>query len=364
VFLGGMGGSPLEELLRGALAEAALDLLEEALPTDAFAGAVLVSDSDDLADRLPQGVTLDIDEPPFHFGRRLAAVVAERAIRRPVYVGAGGVPLMRGSDLAAVARHLAEADGIVIANNYFSADLVAFTPGEAIQRIDPSGGDNLLPRLLHDQAGLESQPLPRSSATQFNIDSPADLAMLKLAGGAGPRLSHFLESFEADLEPYRRLLSCLVDPEAELLLAGRVGSQVWSYLERETACRVRVYSEERGMRAAGRDESGRARSLLAFHVREVGCARFFAELAELADAACLDTRPLLAHLGVRASRADRFWSDLGCPDRIEEPFLREFTEAAQQASLPVLLGGHSLVAGGLMLLTEAAWREEDQRIQG
>ena len=118
------------------------------------------------------------------------------------------------------------------------------------------------------------------------------------------------------------------------------------------------------MRAAGRDESGRARSLLAFHVREVGCARFFAELAELADVACLDTRPLLAHLGVRASRADRFWSDLGCPDRIEEPFLREFTEAAQQASLPVLLGGHSLVAGGLMLLTEAAWREEDQRIQG
>jgi len=259
---------------------------------------------------------------------------------------------------------LAEGENIVIANNYFSADLVAFTPGAALQRIDLPMADDLLPRLLHDQAGLESRPLPRSSATQFNIDSPADLAILKLAGGAGAHLSRFLAEFEADLAPYRHLMSRLVDPEAEVLLAGRVGSQVWSYLESETACRIRMYSEERGMQAAGRDTSGEARSLLAFHLREVGCQRFFAELAELADAVCIDTRPLLAHLGVQATRPDRFWSDLGCAAKIEEPFLREFTEAAQQAPVPVLLGGHSLVAGGLMLLTEAAWREEDQRGHG
>ncbi len=363
VFLGGMRGSPVEESLGRALEEAALDLLEEALPTGAFGGAVLATDSDALASRLPSGADLDRDKAPFHFGRRLAALVHERRIERPVYVGAGGVPLLRGSDLAAIARHLSTAVGVVIANNYFSADLVAFTPGDALERIDLPAGDNLLPRLLHDQAGLESQPLPRSSATQFNIDSPADLAMLKLAGGAGPLLTSHLAGFQARLEPYRRLMACLVDPAAEVLLAGRVGSQVWPLLEHESACRLRVFSEERGMQAAGRDASGAARSLLAFHLREVGCRRFFAELGELADAACIDTRPLLAHLAAGASRADRFWSDLGCPEQIEEPFLREFTEAAQQAPLPVVLGGHSLVAGGLMLLTEAAWREEDRRLQ-
>lgn len=366
VFLGGMRGSPIEDLLGRSLMEAALDLLEEALATDAFAAAVLATDADVPAARLPPGVTLDRDPGsrdvgPFHFGRRLAALVQELSIERPVYVGAGGLPLFRGSDLAAIARHLAEGENIVIANNYFSADLVAFTPGAALQRVDLPAGDNLLPRPLHDQAGLESRPLPRSSATQFNIDSPADLAILKLTGGAGIHLSRILADFEADLAPYRRLMLSLVDPEAEVLLAGRVGSQVWSYLESETACRVRIYSEERGMQAAGRDSSGEARSLLAFHLRAVGCQRFFAELAELADAVCIDTRPLLAHLGVQATRADRFWSDLGCAAKIEEPFLREFTEAAQQAPVPVLLGGHSLVAGGLMLLTEAAWREEDKR---
>jgi hypothetical protein len=366
VFLGGMRGSAIEERLGRALAEAALDLLEDALATGAFAGAVLVADSDALAGRLPPGVALDVDRPgeAFHFGRRLAAVIEERDIRRPVYAGAGGLPLFRGSDLAAVARHLAEADGVVIANNYFSADLIAFAPGDALRRIELPAADNLLPRLLHDQAGLESRPLPRSSATQFNIDSPADLAILKVAGGAGPHLSGFLAGFEAEIEPYRRIMPLLVDPAAEVLVAGRVGSQVWQYLEQETACRVRVYSEERGMQAAGRDVSGEARSLLAFHLREVGVPRFFAELGELAHGACIDTRPLLAHLGVRASRADRFWSDLGCPAQIEDAFLRELTEGAQRARVPVLLGGHSLVAGGLMLLTEAAWREEDRRVQG
>jgi hypothetical protein len=362
VFLGGMGGSEIEDLLGRALAEAAVDLLEEATATGAFAGALLVSDSDALAGRLPSGVHLDVDREPFHFGRRLAELIRDRELHRPVYVGAGAIPLMRGSDIAAVAQHLAGEQSAVISNNYFSADLVAFTPGDAIHRIDLPAADNFLPRLLHDQAGLESQPLPRSSATQFNIDSPADLAVLKLTGGAGARLTGFLASFEADVEPYRRLLLALVDPKAEVLLAGRVGSQVWSYLEKETACRLRVYSEERGMQAAGRDETGLARSLLAFHVREVGCRRFFAELVELGDIACIDTRPLLSHLGVEASRADRFWSDLRRPDRIDHPFLRELTQAACDAPLPVVLGGHSLVAGGLMALTEAAWRDEDQRV--
>jgi hypothetical protein len=361
VFLGGMAGSEIEDRLGRALADAALDLLDEGLATGAFAGAILVTDNEAITARLPAGATIDFDDGPFHFGRRLLAVVRARRLRRPFYVGAGGVPLMRGSDLAAVAGRLAQAEGIVISNNYFSADLVAFTPGNALARIELPATDNFLPRLLHDQAGLQSEALPRSSATQLNLDSPADLAILKLAGGAGPRLSAFLETFEAPLERHRRLMACLVDPKAELLVAGRVGSQTWAYLERETACRVRMYSEERGMQAAGRD-AGEARSLLAFHLREVGYATFFAELAELADVACIDTRPLLAHLGVRASRADRFWSDLGCPERIEEPFLRELTAAAREAPLPVLLGGHSLVSGGLMLLSEAAWREEDRRV--
>ena len=117
------------------------------------------------------------------------------------------------------------------------------------------------------------------------------------------------------------------------------------------------------MQAAGRSGPGQSRSLLAFHLEEVGPQRFFEHLAELGDVACIDTRPLLSHLGIDASRPDRFNSDLGCAEQIDDAYLRQFTQAAVAAPLPVILGGHSLVSGGLMLLTEGAWRAEDERLQ-
>ena len=356
----------MEDQLAAALGEAALDVLDEALASGAFEQAILVTDNDAIAARAPNGVQVDRDvdrnKEEFHFGRRLAGIIREYDVSKPVYVGAGGLPLVRGSDLAGIANHLQAEENIVVSNNYFSADMVAFAPGAAIEQIELPENDNFLPRLLHQQAGLESEPLPRSPQTQFNIDSPGDLAILKVTGGAGPKLTGYLDALDLKTEPYQRLSAFLVDASAELLVAGRVGSQVWPYLESETACRLRIYSEERGMQAARRDTSGAARSLLAFHLREVGSTRFFKELAELADIACIDTRPMLSHLGVGRSRADRFWSDLGRPEQIEDTFLREFTAAACDAPIPVLLGGHSLIAGGLMLLNEAAWREEDKRL--
>ena len=61
-----------------------------------------------------------------------------------------------------------------------------------------------------------------------------------------------------------------------------------------------------------------------------------------------------------ASREDRFLSDLGEADAISEPFLRDFTRSALSATIPVLLGGHSLMSGGLMALNEHAWALGEQ----
>lgn len=361
-FLGGMGGSPVEETLAAALREAALDSLEEALGTGAFAGAILATDAPERLGPLPPGVTVDPDRGPFHFGRRLAGLVEQEHLESVVYFGAGSVPMLRGSDFAAIASALGTPSSAVISNNFYSGDLIAFRPASALLGIEAPEVDNSLPRVLRDQAGLKSQPLPRSTATQFNIDSPTDLAALALHRDVGPRLSRLLGALDLDLDPYRHCFPLLTNPSAEVLVAGRVGSQVWQHLERETACRVRVFSEERGMQAAG-SERARPRSLLAYHLEAVGVARFFEALATLGDAAFIDTRVLLAHMGLRPSRADRFLSDLECAAEIEDAFLREFTEAATAAPMPVLLGGHSLVAGGLMALIEVAWREHDRGLE-
>ncbi|MGE0688782.1 MAG: hypothetical protein AB7P33_18730, partial [Dehalococcoidia bacterium] len=181
--------------------------------------------------------------------------------------------------------------------------------------------------------------------------------------GAGPRLQAYMQAMPLDTSRLVTASRLFTDRTAEVLVAGRVGSQVWQYLEAETACRIRMYSEERGMLAAGRDVSGEARSMLAFHLQAVGPQRFFAELGEMVHAAFIDTRPILAHLGLQPSRADRFRSDAMTPAQIDDPWLREFTEAAMSAPIPVVLGGSSLVTSGVQLLSEAAWRENDQRAE-
>ena len=101
---------------------------------------------------------------------------------------------------------------------------------------------------------------------------------------------------------------------------------------------------------------------LAVLVEEVGPERFFRRMAELGDGIVIDTRVIEAHMGIEPSREDRFQSDLLAWEAIEEPFLRRFTRAAAEAPVPVLLGGHSLVSGGLMALNDIAWAENDRRL--
>ena len=348
-------------MLAAARRAAALDSLERALSTGAFSSAILAVDSAEGLDKLPEGVALDVDGSAFHFGRRLVTVIERHAIERPVYFSGGSVPLLSTQEFVGIAQALTQADGVVVTNNLYSADLVAFSPGSALAQVALPASDNPLARLLVEQAGLAAQPLPRSVSSQFDIDSPADLVVLTLVGGAGPRLQCLLDSWQLDVAPYRRVLPLFCDSTRQILVAGRAGSQVWRYLERDTACRVRFFAEERGMQAEGREERGQARSLVGYYLAEVGVERFFCILADLADAAFLDTRVLLAHEGVQASRSERFLSDLGRWEEIEEPFLRRLTEGASRAPIPALLGGHSLMSGGLMALVEHAWQEHDRQ---
>jgi len=364
LFCGGMGGSPVEEPLGDALRECALDTMAEARSSGAYVQQILVLDEPSAAyfeGRLPASVHMDIDKPggEFHFGKRLGGVVQRHGLLRPVYVGSG-LPLIKADELAAVATGLRTAERAVVSNNFFSADMLGFVPGSIATEMDFPDNDRILPRLLNQNAGLENRALPRTMANQFDVDTPGDLAVLACAGGAGPNLRRFLEQHPPRIEHLVRAARLFTDRDAEVLVAGRVGSQVWQYLESETACRIRMLSEERGLQAAGRDSNGEARSLLAFHLQAVGTQRFFEELGELAGAAFIDTRPIFAHLGLQPSRPDRFLSDAMQPEGISDAWLRDFTAAAREAPIPVVLGGSSLVGAGVQLLSETAWREKDR----
>jgi hypothetical protein len=83
---------------------------------------------------------------------------------------------------------------------------------------------------------------------------------------------------------------------------------------------------------------------------------FFDRLARACDSAWIDTRPLLADADCLTSAADRFASDALLAEDIVDPLWRAFTDAARRASIPVVLGGHTLVSGGLYLAAEACWK--------
>lgn len=332
---------------------------------------------------------------PFHWGRwyapaARAALAAARDANRAVdaigYVGAGALALAPDSALEDL---LSPVPGEVVANNRFSADafVVAASPAEgtpapdgttrrgpdldrALDRLDACPTDNTAARCL-ETGGFRSRDLAGQPWTRFDVDTPLDLALLRLATRLpavewrpGPGLAGFLEMARLpgdralDVPGLEQVGDVMRNRAGQLVVAGRVPAAVLGVLETETACRVRAFVEERGMRAA-RDL--RPRSLLARWVEERGAAALVAELASLGDAVVLDTRVLMAALASSAEadawppEEERFAADFGDPGPLRTPWLRELVSTARDASVPFLLGGHALISDGLRLVVAAAW---------
>lgn len=351
LFHGRLGASAGERLVEAARRAAALDVLDRLAATGRFGRRVVVTDDPLLAAALAGSDALvEPSGPAFHFGRRLAALVADHHLERVLYVGAGAGALNGAEEWTALADLLA-AGPVCCANNFLSADYVAFAPAAALAQIEPPATDNDLPWRLVHEAGLPKVTRPRGLGGEVDIDTPTDVALLSLAPElAPPRLAAVMAGAGAAAPGLSRVLTALANPEARLFVAGRVSAGAWTVLERAAMRYTRLISEERGMRASGRLARGEVRSLAGVLVERLGPADFFALLAEVCDVALLDTRLLFAHLRRQPSAADRFASDLLAPAEIADPVVRAFTAAAASASLPVLLGGHSLVSGGLWLL--------------
>ena len=361
VYVGGSRATPIEALLADAQEAVARDLVERLLACPEYDRPVIATNSPRFVQAVADlPVQVVPDEAEFHFGRSLARLVEQFAVQRAFYVGGGAAPLLSTSELTTIAQLLRTNDDALVANNFFSSDFVGFSPASAIQRIAPPPIDNDLAFRLQRESGLRNIPLARTPGTQMDVDTPTDLLILSLHPGIGPHTQQFFADHQLDPRSVREVGKFLTDPNACVAVCGRVGSHLWAHLDTDLACRTRVFSEERGMRANGREARGEVRSLLGYHLEAVGPDRFFENLAELADAAFIDSRVIMTHLRLEPTASDRFHSDLLDYERIENPILREFTRAAATAPLPVVLGGHSLVSGGLWALIDAAWLERDR----
>lgn len=364
IFAGKQGSSALERLVYDSHLAIARDLVANAAAVGGFAPIVVATTQPQSFSDAPSGIIVEPTAPDagFHFGKTLADIVARQGMSRVLYIGGGSCPLLSAGELAALRDAVAQLDQGLIANNFYSADFIGFHPASALRAVDlPRQRDNGLARQLVQEANLVNEPLEPAIATMFDVDTPTDLAVLAMHPLCGPAARAYVASpaVARQLAPLaarlRETMPTFVRPEEEVVLAGRVSAQLWPLLRRDMACRVRVFSEERGMSTTSRP----VRSLLGFYLEEVGPTAFFAAFAQMGDVLFLDTRVLFAHSGRRISGHDRFAADLGMIEVINDDATRELAAAAWHAGLPVVLGGNAAVSGGLWALVDAAWRLHD-----
>lgn len=302
-------------------------------------------------------------EPPddTRFGERLRRLAGE--LRGPglVVLGAGSVPLATAADLRAFVEAAAADSPRALANQRYSADVVAIARADVVLAGLPTDldTDNALPRWLAERAGIEVRDLRTRRRLAMDVDSPVDLLVLEGAPGIETPMPD-----DADAAPVRARLAALrvlaTDPGAELLIAGRMAAADLRWAELHTRSRTRALVEERGLRTAaagvlvGRANRRPPRSVLGLLLDRDGASSIGRHVAALADGGLLDTRVLLAHRLGADERGwppaeDRYASDLLLPGRVRDPWLAELTAAALAAPIPILLGGHGLVGPGARL---------------
>ncbi len=357
LMLGGDRGSqPLIEAMRRVRQACARDQLLRAEQAGAFDPILVASDDPDWTATLDDlNVTIDLDPAaaPFQFGRRLADLIDRHHFDKVVYLGAASAPLMTADQLAEIAEAICAQDRVVISNNIYSSDWAAISPASIVgQWLDRLEADNALGWVLSHDAGLKPIAWPASPATRLDIDVPIDAQIAALHSDCGSNLREVVKTLQWNDDRLRAARAVMKVPATRVILAGRVSAWAWAQMEQATQCWVRVYSEERGMRAAGRQKAGQVRSILNDHLTAVGLKSFLDELCGLADAIVWDTRVLWAARGLWPSAIDRYASDLGLVDQITDPFIREFTQAIIAAPIPIVTGGHALVSGGLWTILE------------
>lgn len=340
---------------------------------------ILSTNSEVLINELKEkSIIIEPDKPQkkFHFGKKLKELINKYKIEKLFYMGGGSGVLLKIEDLKNIIKTVLDKDNIVnklnkdrvsdknkifITNNLYSTDFIAFSPANIVNSIELFSNDNEIAWILKNNCNFKDISLHRNAATQLDIDTPIDLLTIKNHPALSKNVKNYIESLDINTTKIEEALKYFAIEDSNVLIAGRTNSTVWSYLENNTACRVRLFAEERGMRASGRQKRGEVRSLLGFFIQEFGIKKFFEIISKIADAAFIDSRVILSHFKMWPSDNDRFYSDLLKPEKISEPFLREFTYEALNASIPIVLGGHSLVSGGLYALVESAWAYKNDK---
>ncbi len=295
----------------------------------------------------------DVPDQSFHFGERLARLIEKHPTQALLHFGGGSAPLVdrstTGMLLGLLEKSLRQ-DGsipshIALTNNLHSSDWIAISQvQDAIPIIERADRDNGLALSFKESDQFEVRVLASlRPATSMDIDSLSDLAILAQHPALQPELRQMIGNAAKDLEdiPILPLLDVLRSPNKHLLIVGRVSPLAWNTLERLAKCQIDVITERFGY------------SILKTWMGKSGyISNAIHPLEKIADAVLFDNRPFLESIGASPNTHDLLASDTLLLEDVEDHTLRELLVAVDDLHIPIVMGGESLVTGGLYALAE------------
>ncbi|NMB42402.1 MAG: hypothetical protein GX996_10795 [Firmicutes bacterium] len=356
LFEGGEPSGEIEQMMTSVRHAVLMDNIEKMRQVAWIGPIYLLTNYPRLAEEAePLGVKVienRLSEKQFHFGKIFSELINKEKLEKVFYMGGASIPLVTVKEIEEICLLLLNSEAIIYANNAQSADIIAFTPGNLINKIEPPEIDNILGFALRDGTGVRQELFRHTSGLLFDLDTPADLLVLAGSPLTGPRTRRVLDSLDLDLSRLQAAKEVLRGDYEEVVLLGRVGAPIIAHINQNLKVRLRVFSEERGMKALGREKRGEALSLMGFFLEKVGTEKFVGYLEKVAKCAFLDTRVLMAHFKLGLSAEERFLSDLGRWQELKNPIIREFIKATAESCIPIVCGAHSLVLGGLWAIVD------------
>ena len=322
ILVGPQGNSAAEQLMQNSIRAAALDLVDRLRQVGIE--RIIMGGPDLQWVPASSPCVLDEDDGPFHFGTRLASLIRRFRLETLLYFGAGSAPLLTTDLLQMMVGMLAQAGAkagggipshIALTNNLHSSDWIAIShASDAVDIVRQANRDNSLAWMLQEHWDYDVRVLSSlRPASSMDLDTPTDLAIIQHHPDCSPRLVEEAQGPLLSRIPVSSIVDVLATNGTHVALFGRVAPLAWQALSKRTQCWIRVYSEERGMAASERLARGEVRSLVSSLLDSVGPEAFFAR-------------------------------------------------AAYEVDIPVLLGGHGVVAGGLYVLSEIVERHRKQRL--
>ncbi len=373
VFEGGTHDGDISRWMDSVREEMAIGLCERLISVGVFHRVVLCTDRDGLAGRALQRIAeLDVykfhgtGDVEFHFGERLCEVVKAYGFKSFLYFSGGSGQLMDEEDICSFAsttltapyKSLCSSARYIVANNAYSSDMFGISDSSCLMGLNGNlpSSDNEFAMWFCMTFDADIVPLPSQMAFQFDVDTPVDALIMStmekssidtegmLGFVKNEGLLFILNRMFTKIEMAKAVMK---GPGGEFTLIGRVPPSSVSYLNSILKCRIRTFSEERGMRSFKRDVRGEAKSIFASYIKRCGIRNFVNDMSDVTGLAFVDTRVLLSSLGCRLSTEERFASDLLMTDCLKDELAYELADAFSTSSCNFVCGGHCLVSWGV-----------------